>query len=89
MIKTVDFFSVPTAPCVGQALVPYYRQILPVLNVFFGKNVNMKDRIDYDRVGRLGDLIDQTLTVLERCGGKNAYINIKYVIPAYESYVNN
>lgn len=89
MIKTDNFFSASTAPCVGQALVPYYRQILPVLNIFFGKNVNMKDRIDYDRVGRLGDLIDQTLMVLERCGGKNAYINIKYAIPAYESFVNN
>jgi hypothetical protein len=60
-----------------------------VLNIFYGKNVNLKHRIDFDRVGRLGDLIDQTLMVLERCGGKNAYINIKYVIPTYESYVNN
>jgi Parkin co-regulated protein len=56
-----------------------------VLNIFFGKNVNMKHRIDYDRVGRLSDLIDQTLMVLERCGGAKAYINIKYAIPQYES----
>lgn len=79
----------PLDACIGQALVPFYRQILPVLNIFYGKNVNLKHRIDFDRVRRLGDLIDQTLMVLERCGGKNAYINIKYVIPTYESYVNN
>jgi hypothetical protein len=49
----------------------------------------LKHRIDFDRVGRLGDVIDQTLTMLERCGGRNAFLNIKYVIPTYESCVNN
>jgi hypothetical protein len=27
--------------------------------------------------------------MLERCGGRNAFLNIKYVIPTYESCVNN
>ncbi|ESN91270.1 hypothetical protein HELRODRAFT_90310 [Helobdella robusta] len=28
-------------------LIPYYRQILPVLNTFKSKNVNIGDEIDY------------------------------------------
>mmetsp|Transcript_39561 Transcript_39561/g.51018 ORF Transcript_39561/g.51018 Transcript_39561/m.51018 type:complete len:268 (+) Transcript_39561:67-870(+) len=37
---------------IGQALVPYYRQILPVLNIFIRKNLNMGDSIDYGQKGR-------------------------------------
>lgn len=37
----------------------------------------------------LGDLIDETLQVLERHGGEDAFINIKYMVPTYEScYLN-
>jgi len=48
---------------VGEALVPYYRQILPILNLFKGKNVNSGDGIDYGQRKRenLGDLINETL----------------------------
>jgi Parkin co-regulated protein len=81
-------FCLFSAPQVGVALVPYFRQFLPVLNLFIAKNVNKLDSIDYNRVGRLGDVIDQTLMQLERHGGPNAYINIKYAIPTYESCVN-
>jgi len=44
---------------IGEALVPYYRQILPVMNLFKVKNQNMGDKIDYaQRKGQnLGDLI--------------------------------
>lgn len=44
---------------VGEALVPYYRQILPVLNLFKVKNKNLGDKIDYSqrKAGNLGDLI--------------------------------
>lgn len=44
---------------IGEALVPYYRQILPVLNLFKIKNHNLGDKIDYSqRKGQnLGDLI--------------------------------
>ncbi|CAO1439756.1 unnamed protein product [Diamesa hyperborea] len=76
-------------PCIGQALVPYYRQMLPILNLFRNRNVHLGEGIDYDRVGRIGDIIDQTLQKMERCGGTDAYINIKYIIPTYESCVNN
>ena len=44
---------------IGEALVPYYRQILPVLNLMKTKNANMGDKIDYSqRKGQnLGELI--------------------------------
>merc|ERR1712110_1063726 len=32
---------------IGEALVPYYRQILPVFNIFKNKNQNLGDSIDY------------------------------------------
>ena len=78
-----------TGPCIGRALQPYYRRFLPVLKIFIHQNHNSKDRIDFDRVGRLSDVIEQTLMVLERYGGQNAYMHIKYAIPTYESCVNN
>ena len=37
---------------IGQALVPYYRQILPVLNIFIRRNANMGDNIDYGQQKR-------------------------------------
>jgi hypothetical protein len=36
---------------IGQALVPYYRQLLPVLNVFVQAQDNLGDKIDYSQVG--------------------------------------
>mmetsp|Transcript_53872 Transcript_53872/g.128061 ORF Transcript_53872/g.128061 Transcript_53872/m.128061 type:complete len:327 (-) Transcript_53872:62-1042(-) len=76
---------------VGEALVPYYRQILPVLNIFKNRNVNVGDGIVYNQRKRmiLGDLIQETLELLETHGGEDAFINIKYMIPTYESCVLN
>ena len=44
---------------IGEALVPYYRQILPVFNLFRNKNHNLGDKIDYSqrKSQNLGDLI--------------------------------
>ena len=36
---------------------------------------------------RAGDLIHETLELLEMHGGEDAFINIKYLIPTYESCV--
>lgn len=76
---------------IGEALVPYYRQILPVLNIFKSKNVNIGDAISYSQRKRMniGDLIQETLELLEGHGGEDAFINIKYMIPTYESCVLN
>jgi len=76
---------------IGEALVPYYRQILPVMNLFKTSNQNLGDKIDYSqRKGQnLGDLIQATLETFETHGGEDAFINIKYMIPTYESCVLN
>ena len=76
---------------IGEALVPYYRQILPIMNLFKTKNANLGDKIDYSqRKGmNLGDLIQQTLELFEMHGGEDAFINIKYMVPTYESCVLN
>jgi len=77
------------AGLVGQALVPYYRQLLPVLNIFISENSDLGDKIDYSQRKRLnlGDLIVETLEILETYGGEDAFINIKYLIPTYQSCV--
>jgi hypothetical protein len=76
---------------VGEALVPYYRQILPIFNLFKTKNNHLGDSIDYGQKNRIciGDLIEETLQLLEQEGGEDAFINIKYMIPTYESSVLN
>lgn len=75
----------------GKGLVPFYRQIMPILNLFKMKNINCGDRIDYSQQKRqnLGDLIDETLSLFEQHGGEDAFINIKYMVPTYESYIMN
>lgn len=37
----------------------------------------------------LGDLIQATLEMFEQHGGEDAFINIKYMVPTYESCVLN
>jgi hypothetical protein len=74
---------------IGEALVPYYRQILPVFSIFKGRNQNIGDKMEYAQRKRLnlGDLISETLNIFELYGGEDAFINIKYMIPTYESCV--
>merc|ERR1719248_305687 len=78
-----------SAEMVGEALVPYYRQILPVFNIFKSSTNNTGDAIDYGQRKRLnlGELIEETLQIFEVHGGEDAFINIKYMIPTYESCV--
>lgn len=72
---------------VGPLLVPYYRQLLPILNLFKSKRRNLGDEIDFrqQRAQDLGEVIIETLELLERTGGDDAFINIKYMVPTYES----
>ena len=74
---------------VGEALVPFYRQLLPTLNVFKAKRVSLGDKIDYGQRHRtnIGELVQETLEVLERHGGPHAFINLRYCVPTYESVV--
>ena len=74
---------------IGEALVPYYRQLLPMMNIFVTQTPNTGDQIDYaQRKNRdMGVLINDSLQMLETNGGEDAFINIKYMIPTYESCV--
>eukprot|EP00758_Cryptobia_borreli_P003492 Tbor_TRINITY_DN3785_c0_g1::TRINITY_DN3785_c0_g1_i1::g.2432::m.2432 len=76
---------------IGEALVPYYRQILPIFNYYKNCNKNLGDQIDYAQVRRtnIGDLCEETLQLLEIHGGEDAFINIKYMNPSYESCILN
>lgn len=57
---------------VGEAMVPYYRQILPMFNLFRTKNANLGDKIDYSQRKRvnLGELVQETLEMFEQTGGE-------------------
>jgi hypothetical protein len=57
---------------IGEALVPYYRQILPIFNIFRNNNTSIGDKIEYNQRKRqnLGDLIGETLELLEQTGGE-------------------
>ena len=65
---------------IGEALVPYYRQILPVLNIFKNKNINVGDNIVYNQRKRmiLGDLIQVVYMYVCMCACvcMNIYIYI-------------
>jgi len=90
MMKVIQSL-VLSSDMIGEALVPYYRQILPVFNIFKQRHLNLGDQMDYSQRKRLnqGELINETLEILELHGGEDAFINIKYMIPTYESCLVN
>jgi len=47
---------------IGEALVPYYKQILPIFNLYKNNNICTGDKIDYSqrKQNNLGDLIEET-----------------------------
>ena len=51
--------------------------------------MNIGDGIDYHQrfSENVGDLIQDTLELLEKRGGPDAFINIKYMIPTFESCI--
>lgn len=53
--------------------------------------VNLGEGIDYSqqRGENVADLIQETLETLETYGGEDAFINIKYMVPTYESCMMN
>ncbi|KAK9533802.1 hypothetical protein VZT92_008898 [Zoarces viviparus] len=69
---------------VGEALVPYFRQILPIFRIFKEKN-NIGDG-EYGEGGEnIGQLIGETLELFECHGGRDAFLKIKYMVPTYQS----
>jgi hypothetical protein len=74
---------------ISEALVPYYRQILPVFQEFLLANIHFGHRIEFGQRKKLNlsDLIVQTLKEMEKSGGPEAFINIEYMIPMSQSYI--
>jgi hypothetical protein len=70
MLKTMQRL-VLSGEMIGEALVPYYRQLLPIMNLYKNSNLNLGDKIDYSQRKRqnLGDLIMETLELFEQTGG--------------------
>jgi len=63
---------VKSSDLAGEALVPYYRQLLPIFNLYRNHNINIGDNIDYGQRKKknLGDLIQETLEIMEMNGGE-------------------
>jgi hypothetical protein len=74
---------------VGAALVPYFRLLLGVVNLYVAQRRNLGDGFDYaqgkDSRENLGTAALETLETLERCGGPKAFAQIKYMVPTYQS----
>lgn len=64
---------------VGIALQDYYRQFLPVCNIMKDKHLGAGGKPG------VGDLVQETLEMLETYGGENALGKIQHSIPSYES----
>lgn len=61
-------------------------QLLPICSMYAMCDKNLGDNIDYaQREGYcLGEVVADTLHLLELHGGPDAFINIKYLVPVYE-----
>jgi Parkin co-regulated protein len=90
VVKFIKFMVIKD-PKIAEYLVPYFRQILPVFNLFASSNINTGDKIYYGQRKELclGDLIEETLEYLETYGGPDSYANIKYLVPTYQSILVN
>ncbi len=76
------------SPEIAEALIPFYKQLLPILNVYKSRKRNIGDEIDFAQFkhdGRtLGETIEETLTILEETAGPCASAQIKKIVPTYE-----
>uniref|UniRef100_A0A3P9MJT6 PARK2 co-regulated n=1 Tax=Oryzias latipes TaxID=8090 RepID=A0A3P9MJT6_ORYLA len=75
---------VMSADGAGEALVPYYRNILPMFNI-----LKDKKSLNSEKGDNIGHLVGETLKVMEQQGGQDAFIHIKYMIPTYQSCIRN
>lgn len=62
----------------GDVLVPFYRQLLPIFNMYKNKNENLGDKFEYSQRKKLnlGDLIQETLEIMEMNGGDVSFLII-------------
>ena len=79
----------PDGTRVGRALRPFYRQLLPTLNLFADRHKSLGDRIDYgQRFNKdISSLVAQVLHMLDVTGGRGAHLDIMHSVPIYQKYV--
>jgi Parkin co-regulated protein len=72
---------------VAVALMQYYKLLLPSLGLWKSKKRCTFDRMDFSkRDGRIvGEIIEETLDILEETAGPDAFKKIKFIIPTFES----
>ncbi len=77
----------------GEALIPYYKYFLPVLNLYLAKKRNLNGETDYGQrhedERNIATMVEDLINQLERAGGADAFLNIKYMVPTYESCIFN
>jgi len=88
VLKVLQVFIL-SCRAVGEALVPYYRQLLPIFSLYMNKFKYTGDRMDYGQRHRedIGELVKETVEMMEISGGEDAFVNIKYMIPTYQSII--
>lgn len=71
----------------AEALVPFYKNLLPAFNRSVHRNLHLSDQTEFSQQKRtnVSDLMIETLGLLEAHGGPDAFANIKYMVPIYES----
>ena len=86
ILLKISFDQFPLLGFTGRKI--YTRMKYKNIYAFIG---NSGDGIDYSQQKRenMGDLIQETLEAFERQGGEDAFINIKYMVPTYESCMLN
>ncbi|XP_071037013.1 parkin coregulated gene protein-like [Parasteatoda tepidariorum] len=80
------------SPLVSLALIRHYRVLLvPFFCKYKTKEIPYRrGEIHYGQRRRhLADVINQTLDLLDRTGGPDAYAEIKYAVPTYQSAYHN
>lgn len=71
----------------AESLIPFYKNLLPAFNRSIHRNLHLGDQTEYSQQKRtnVSDLMIETLNILEAHGGPDAFANIKYMVPIYES----
>ena len=87
-LKIIQFLT-KSDEKVAYALVPFYRMLLFQCSLFKSKKRCTMDKVDYaelKRDGRMvGEIIEETLDLLEATGGPDAFPNVKWMVCTFES----
>jgi len=85
-LRTLHTFVRSSRRARGRGAIPYYGQIMPILNEFLlQQELRRRDRARVAQEGGHRDLILDTLGVLELHGGPDAFTSSQHMAPTYQS----